>query len=338
MKRGILPHIRDQFATIAPVAKADLTGKTVVVVGANTGLGFETVKHFARMKPGKIVLACRNEAKGKAALDKLQEDTGYITGELWLIDLTSFASVVAFVDRYEREGGRLDILVANAGVVDFKYKETIDGWEETLQVNSLSTSLICMLLAPRMAETAKTYSTQPRIVIVGSEAHYWTAIPDEVYDAPSSFKLISSKDFSTPQRMMQRYHDSKLLSVFFTLSLAELLKNSPIIVNTVNPGVCHSELNRSFTGVLGALSSIMLWVMGRTAEQGARSIVWAAVGAAENPDKLRGRYLNLDRLEEPSDHVCDVGGRKRQGKLWKDLIEELSKVDKRVPGVVEQFS
>ncbi len=66
-----LDFVRDQWTPIPPVVTADLEGKTVVVTGANTGLGFEAVKHFARMNPGKLILACRSQRKGDAALTRM---------------------------------------------------------------------------------------------------------------------------------------------------------------------------------------------------------------------------------------------------------------------------
>lgn len=68
MKRPIVNFIYDQWSTVPPVEGTDLSGKTVAVVGANTGLGFEAAKHFARMNPGRLIIACRNESKGRIAV------------------------------------------------------------------------------------------------------------------------------------------------------------------------------------------------------------------------------------------------------------------------------
>ena len=71
MQLSLWALIKDQWTTVPPVAKADLKDKTVIVTGANVGLGFEAAKHFARMNPGKLILACRNKEKGEAAVNGL---------------------------------------------------------------------------------------------------------------------------------------------------------------------------------------------------------------------------------------------------------------------------
>lgn len=71
MKLSVATFIKGQFKKQPPVVKADLTGKTVIVLGANTGLGFEAVKHFAAMNPGRLILACRSESRGQGAMDSM---------------------------------------------------------------------------------------------------------------------------------------------------------------------------------------------------------------------------------------------------------------------------
>lgn len=71
MKLTVTQWICEQRTEAPPVEHADLSGQTVIVVGANTGLGLEAVKHFAKMNAGRIILACRNEAKGKVAVESM---------------------------------------------------------------------------------------------------------------------------------------------------------------------------------------------------------------------------------------------------------------------------
>jgi retinol dehydrogenase 12 len=146
---SFLQHVQNQWWKVAAVEHVDLTGKTVVVIGANVGLGFEAAKHFASMNPKRLVLGCRSQEKGQAALQGkravslsgrvfTQHDhwpaiqaTGFKNAELALVDLAQFASVSAFADTFIRDNAQIDILVYNAAVALLQYSPSKDGWEET---------------------------------------------------------------------------------------------------------------------------------------------------------------------------------------------------------------
>jgi hypothetical protein len=220
-------------------------------------------------------------------------------------------------------------------------------------VNNLSTSLLCLLLAPRILETAQKFGGRPRIVIVASEVHYFTSLDDaQVINATSSFQALSAKEFCTPEyvstafltftlanyatptgkwmpdtsilnvsllmglMLFCRTHIPSVLNIFFTRSLASLLKDTPVIVDAVNPGFCRSELAREMSGMGGVLIWLMHTLLARTTEQGGRQLVYAAVGSSEDPDRLHGGYINLHKVDEPSDYVLGDAGNKRQEKLW----------------------
>ncbi|KAG6913520.1 hypothetical protein DXG01_006207 [Tephrocybe rancida] len=322
--------VREQLAASPPVPTADLTRKTVMVLGANTGLGFEASKHFALMKPRRLILACRSKERGEAAVEKLEKETGYKGAELWMVDLSDFSSVTAFADKFEQDGGRLDILVENAALATKKYTKTVDGWESTMQVNCLATFLVALRLLPQMIETGRAHGTRPRLVIVCSEVHFWSQIPKEVYDGENIYKTVCSEEFNT--NVVGRYNDSKLFDIFFHKALNERLgPQSPVIVNGVNPGFCYSELRREVTG----LRFVSMWLMekaiARTTEQGSRQLLYAALGGSE--DEMRGAYVSSAKVAEPSDFVIGEEGRVIQDKLWREVLDILSNVDPRVKDV-----
>lgn len=337
MKLSYGSFIAGQLNRPPPVVSANLSGQTVVVVGANTGLGFEATKHFAKMGPRRLILACRSQSRGDAALAKLAEETGYTSAEVWIIDLADFASVRRFADMFEKDDLRLDILVANAALATFERNLTKDGWEETLQVNDLSTSLLCLLLAPRIVETGRRYGTNPRIVIVTSGMHYWYPLENKVYEAPSPLKLLNSKEYSTSGAMAARYAHSKLINVFMVMSLAELLKDTPVLVVAVCPGYCVSELRRNFVGVTGTFTHLLEKAIGWTTEEGGRQLVYGAVGDPGSLDALRGAYLDHTKIVEPSDHCLGDSGKRRQAAIWDDIIRELCKIDERVVNILQQY-
>ncbi|KAJ7708899.1 hypothetical protein B0H17DRAFT_916458 [Mycena rosella] len=338
MQLSFWDFVKNQFATPEPVVKVDLTGKTVVVLGANTGLGFEATKHFATMNPGRLILACRSQSKGQAAVEKLKAATGYATAELWIIDLADFASVKQFADKLEQDGGRLDILVENAAVGLFTYEGTKDGWDASLQVNCLSTSLVALLLLPIMVKTAKEHSTLPRIVVVSSEVHYWYTFEKGLSEDPEILKTLGSAEYCTPKKMEERYILTKLLNVLFVRALnARLAPTTPLIVDAVNPGYCYSELRRGLSGIRAVVDYLMELVLAFSTERGSRQLVWAALAHQDHPEKLRGAYISASKVEEVSDFVLSREGGKVQDRIWDEMLDILGKVDPRVTATVNQY-
>ena len=135
-----------------PKVSTDLTGRTVLVTGANTGLGYAAALKFLRMNPARLVLAVRDVSKGLEAARRLTDDlgagaeagdgdgggalpspvhAGALEGvvQVWECDLASFASVTRFVQRVDEELERLDVAVLNAAVATSKWATTADAWE-----------------------------------------------------------------------------------------------------------------------------------------------------------------------------------------------------------------
>ncbi|KAJ6512135.1 hypothetical protein C8R47DRAFT_1093696 [Mycena vitilis] len=336
-KLGLLSFIRSQCAVRPAVAKVDLTGQTVIVVGANGGLGFEAAKHFASMNPGRLILACRSESRGQAALEKIQAETECTTAELWIVDLAEFASVRRFADKFEQDGGRLDILVANAAVILDKYEESKDGWETCLQVNCLSMPLLSLLLLPHMVRTAREHSTVPRIVVVASEVHFWASIEKRVAETPNILTTLGSAEYCTPKAMQSRYFLTKLLNILFVRALnARLSASTPLVVNAVNPGYCYSNIRQSFSGVQAVIDYLMERGLALPTEVGSRQLVWAAIGQRDAPEKLRGEYISLQKPEEVSDYILSAEGAKMQDRIWGELIAILCKADPRVSSTMNE--
>ncbi len=142
---------------------------------------------------------------------ELTSETGF-EAELWLLDLASFDSVSSFADKFDKDGGRLDILVMNAGLMSPTYSATVDGWEAwyaspylhhnqqqltaySLQVNNLASPLLSLRLLPLMERTAAQFSTTPRLVTVASGVHYWAVIDQELIEAPALLAKLSDETY-----------------------------------------------------------------------------------------------------------------------------------------------
>ncbi|KAG1773277.1 hypothetical protein EV702DRAFT_1048358 [Suillus placidus] len=345
MKLSLLDSVIDQWSALPPVETADLSGKTVLVVGANVGIGLEASKHFARMRPARLILACRSEAKGKAALTEIEQETDHSGCELWILDLANFASVTAFADKFEKEGGDLHILVMNAAIAlpGGVYQPTTDGWETMLQVNCLATSLLSLLLIPQLVAAGRKSSTPSRMVIVSSDVHYWVTPTKEVRTSSKPLEILGSKEWCIPEHMRFRYSESKLLNLFFARALTDRLQSiTPLSAVAVTPGFCYSQLRRvwyeqptfSFAKIRLAIQERFLaW----TAEQGSRQLVFAAVGGRDNEEKMKGGFVKHGRLVEVADFVLSDEGRKMQDNVWNETIDILNSVSDKIAPIVQDY-
>ncbi|KAJ3733725.1 hypothetical protein DFJ43DRAFT_994570 [Lentinula guzmanii] len=330
---------REQRQTIKPVEKVDLTGKTVIVTGGNGGLGFEAAKHFATMNPARLIITSRSEEKGKSALSKISQDTGYTKAEAWPLDLSRFASVREFADRFEREGGRLDILVENAGMVGTpSYEKTQDGYAVIFQTNAIAPSLHTLLLLPYMIKTAEEYKTKPRIVLVSSDVHYWAmnSKSRKFVSQPNMIDALSSVDYYNS--VLEKSWFCPVLNVFFMRALQARLANYPsIIVDAVNPGYCYSGFRSNFTGIRAFFDHLMERLVAMTTEEGGRQLVWAAVGGAGSEEKIKGGYVSFAKVVEPSDFSLSKEGQDLEEKYWNQQLEILKGADPRIKEIVDQY-
>ncbi|KAH7906760.1 hypothetical protein BJ138DRAFT_1174848 [Hygrophoropsis aurantiaca] len=340
MKKSAYDFVVDQWSTVPAVETADLTGQTVVVVGANTGIGLEAAKHFAKMNPKRLIIGCRSFERGNAALEEIKKETDYLHTELWLIDLTDFSTVKAFADRFNEEGGKkIDILVMNAGILKSQYLQTADGWEETVQVNHLSTALLSILLLPNLCEQGNQLAS--RLVIVSSDVHYWAEFQPEILNSKEPLRILSSKEYSTPKNMKNRYFETKLLNVFFVRALsAHLSSRSAPTVVAVNPGFCYSQLRRSMNDYLGLsiFNFCLEKAFARTSEQGGRQLVYGAVhGRGDEEEKMHGSFVSRGQVEEVADFALSEEGATMQSKVWDETIGILSHVSDKVECIEKEF-
>ncbi|KZO98824.1 NAD(P)-binding protein [Calocera viscosa TUFC12733] len=312
-----------------------LTGRTVLLTGGNVGLGLEAAKHLAALGPARLIITSRSSARGADALVQISAAGKGKVGkvECWEVNLAVFDSVKALVDRFAKQGGgKLDLLVLNAGVAGGVWNETPEGWEEMLQVNHLSTALLAIRFLPFLL-AADAQPPTPRVVIVSSGVHHWVPDMPEV-EAPSMLRKLNDKEYCEKEGKVRfRYPVTKLLNVLFTIALSSRLPSTTSLsINTVNPGFCHSQLARNARSWRFWLQKQLL---ARSTEAGSRTLVHAAVG--RDIDGKSGLYVEHCRVGEPSEWVRSERGKEVGAKLWTDTIEELTLVDPEVPRIVKQY-
>ncbi|KAL1683389.1 hypothetical protein EV122DRAFT_201666 [Schizophyllum commune] len=313
----------DQLSYHSRVTRKDLTGQVVVVVGANVGLGYEAAKHFATMGAARVIMACRSKERGAAAVERLQKETGLKNSELMLVDLADFSSTTQFAAELEARVDRLDLLVLNAGVTaqnGSKRTETVNGWEPTIQVNVVSSSILAILLLPIMLRTSRERHTIPRTVVVASSVHFW-APPwnNEICNQPGILKALSDQEeFENRNvRLSCNSRTRPVLNVLFARALNERLRHThpTVIVNSVDPGLCSTSLFRD-EGRITIGMRLMNALFAVSAEVGSRELVWAALGGSEDADAMRGAFVARHEVRQPSDFVLSERGRIAQDRTW----------------------
>jgi retinol dehydrogenase-12 len=317
--------LKSQYFVSLPVPTKSFEGQNVIVTGANTGLGFEAAKHITKLGAAKVIIACRSVDKGEAAKKKIEEAT-QITGtlEVWQLDLSSYASVKEFAAKASKLD-RLDVLLENAGISTTNFTLAEEN-ESTVTVNVVSTFLLALLLLPTLKETAQKYNKQPHLVIVSSEVHFLTDMPERNDPSGKIFDTLSDK---SKAQMSTRYPLSKLLEVLTIRALIEesAKTNYPVIINYVNPGFCHSELMREMGWIQYILKTIL---NARSTETGSRTLVAASYAGPES----HGLYQSDCKNTPPSPFVRSEEGKKTAERVWTELKAKLEAIQ---PGVLKNI-
>ncbi|KAH7202408.1 hypothetical protein DER44DRAFT_871368 [Fusarium oxysporum] len=296
--------ILNQILGRVPRPTASFEGKTVIITGANTGLGFEAARHIIKLGAARLIIAVRSTEKGEAAKSVLVESTGCDLAilEVWPVDLASYAS--------------------NAGIASEKWSWAEDN-ESMVTVNVVSTFLLALLLLPKLRETAARYNTRPNLTVVSSDMHYTVDFNEK--DAPEG--IFNSLNNEKGADMVSRYPITKLLEVFIVREMAARrpVELCPVTINTTNPGLCSSGLGGGEEGLLFKVGSFLF---ARSAEVGSRNLVYSASAGAET----HGQYLDRCKIQQPATIVTGPGGKTTQERVWDELIAKLDKVQPGITG------
>ncbi|KAH9815349.1 Short-chain dehydrogenase/reductase SDR [Teratosphaeria destructans] len=280
--------------------RPSFTGRTVIVTGANTGLGFEAAIKFVQLDAAKVILGVRTIKKGEDAKAAIEARSGRNdVVEVWHLDMLDYESIKAFAARAERELERLDIAVLNAGILAARYEQSTYGWEKTLQVNVLSTTLLSLLLLPKL-RASKTEQQTPVLELVSSTIHqniqrlgtdpHTDEGPLALYNRPIGF--VAETQYALSKLFLEHAH----------LALAHLARNTEtsrpdVLVVSVCPGATQSEITRDLQRH-SLLFRIGVWILARlfqrTTEEGARSYV----SALEVGEAGHGRWFMDDAIKE----------------------------------------
>jgi NAD(P)-dependent dehydrogenase (short-subunit alcohol dehydrogenase family) len=288
----------------------DQTGRTAVVTGANTGLGYETAATLAA-KGAHVVLAVRNLDKGKAAADLIARRTPGAEVTLQQLDLTSLGSVRAAADQLHAALDRVDLLVNNAGVMMTPQETTKDGFELQFGTNHLGHFALTGRLLDLLLATPGS-----RVVTVSSIGHRFGRIHFDDLQLEGSYNRFTA------------YGQAKLANLLFTYELQRRLAGRDTVAVAAHPGGSSSELSRHLPGPLKMAFAAL--------EQDTETGSLPTLRAATDPAVVGGQYFGPGGFMEMRGNPRVVSSNRRshdtsvQRRLW-TVSEELTGVTFDLP-------
>jgi NAD(P)-dependent dehydrogenase (short-subunit alcohol dehydrogenase family) len=285
----------------------DLRGKTMVVTGANSGIGFHTAIELGRAG-AKVMVACRDGTRGRKAIAQMQAAAPQAMFRLEQLDLADLASVRAFAGRLLALGEPLDVLVNNAGVMAVPTRElTVDGFERQFGTNVLGHFALTGLLLPALVK-----SVAPRVVTISSATAYFGCVDLR--------NLQGEKRYSAAFN----YAQSKLANLLFML---ELGRRAPWLKSVAaHPGAARTNLQQ-YTGLF---TKITMGFLGQDSDTGALPSLYAATG-----DVASGEFFGPREMLNMNGPPVEV----RLPKRAKDptLARGLWEASEKLTGVAYEF-
>ena len=259
----------------------DLAGKVIIVTGANSGIGLESVREFAR-KGAEVILACRSLDKAEVALADIKNEIPSAKAEIMRLDLASLESVQQFAEAFKARHQRLDVLLNNAGIMAVPYGKTTDGFERQFGTNHLGHFALTGLLLDVIMATPRA-----RVVNVSSNGHRFGQMDFD------NLMYENGQGYSS----MRAYGRTKLSNLLFTYELQRRFESidADAIAVAAHPGgsntnlATHMEDRWYFRPIVPLLERMM-----QSAAMGALPSIRAAV----DPFAKGGDYYGPDGFME----------------------------------------
>jgi len=285
-------------------------GKTFVITGANTGLGYEAARMLAG-NGARVVIACRAETRAAEAIARIHKLHPDAEVEFVALDLGDLASVRACAALLQNEK-QIDVLINNAGIMVPPYELTVDGFESQFGVNHLGPFALTGLLLDKLREIPDA-----RIVSTSSIAHKRGKIYFDDIKAEKNYSATG------------RYAQSKLANLLFAYELQGRLEaaGDSLISVACHPGIADTELTRYLPGALRAATPLLRPLF-NTAAEGA----WPTLHAATGGDINGGDYLGPCKRRETAGPAVHVRSTRKSHdpdlarRLW-DLSVAMTGVD-----------
>ena len=287
--------LRPYIAGGVCTSRAKLEGKTVLVTGANTGIGKETALDLAK-RGARVIMACRNLHKAEKALKEIVQKSGNKHIVAKRLDLASLKSVREFAEDVNKNEARLDVLINNAGVFtnNKTLTKTEDGFETHMGVNHLGHFLLTNLLLDLLKKSAPS-----RIVVVSA-----LGLSTNEFNFENMNGEIAYGPFEANGQ-------SKLATILFTRELARRLDGTGVTANSLHPGVILTDIGRNLSKLQAIFFHYIFSHFAKTSFEGAQTTIHLAV--SDELDGVTGLYFVDCKEKRPGEAALDDQAAK---KLW----------------------
>lgn len=271
-----------------------LEGRTVLVTGATSGIGYFTAKKLAAMG-AQVIVGARTQARGRMAVDRMRQELPGARIESLAADLSSSAEVRRFADEVEAGFPELDVLVNNAAGYYMRRTLSADGHEMTFALNHLNYFLLTSLLLDRLKRNSPA-----RVVNVSSESHRGERIRFDDLGFEHGYRFGYGA-----------YAHSKLANILFTYELDRRLNGAGVTVNALHPGVVRTGLPTKHVWRPLRIFIALGFMTGMSPEEGAQTSVMLA--ADPELEGVSGKYFSVGRMRRSSSRSYDEEAARR---LW----------------------
>ncbi|MBT8146915.1 MAG: SDR family oxidoreductase [Gammaproteobacteria bacterium] len=282
----------------------DLQGKSFVITGANSGIGFVSARDFAS-RGATVVIMCRNEQRGKDAVDTIRRDSGNQDVHLYVADFSLMSSVVEAGRAVLAEYPRIDVLCNNAGAANSKRQVTAEGFELTFAANHLGGFLLTQILLPALLKAGEDGGA--RVVFTSSLGHK---------SGPLDFDDLN---MSKGYRGLKAYGRSKLMNLLTARELFYRYGEQGINSSSFHPGAVRTPI-WSKGGAAGNLLGILGYPFMINMEKGADTMIWLASSSEPAAVHADGNYY-FKRDRPPIAHFATDKAAKKLWEISTELVE-----------------